>query len=82
MGRGPKAGTSSLTKKLYVSTHPWPRGWYNQALENPAVRVEIDGIVADSLAVPVDAEAFKRVTAEDTDELVMVLSCSGSEWWF
>jgi hypothetical protein len=28
------------------------------------VRVEIDGIVADYLAVPVDAEAFERVTAE------------------
>jgi hypothetical protein len=46
------------------------------------VRVEIDGIVADSLAVPVSAEAFERVTAEHSDELGMGLAYSGSEWRF
>ncbi len=50
--------------KLYVSAHHWPRGWYSRALENPNVRVEIDGAVADYIAVPVDGEEFERVAAE------------------
>ena len=50
--------------RVYVSAHHWPRGWYNRALENPNVRVEIDGAVADYIAVPVDGEEFERVAAE------------------
>ncbi len=50
--------------KVYVSAHHWPRGWYSRALENPNVRVEIDGAVADYIAVPVDGEEFERVAAE------------------
>ena len=50
--------------KLYVSAHHWPRGWYSRALANPNVRVEIDGVVADYLAVPVEGEEFERVAAE------------------
>ena len=50
--------------KVYVSAHHWPRGWYRRALENPNVRVEIDGVVADRLAVPVDGAEFERVAAE------------------
>ncbi len=50
--------------KVYVSAHHWARGWYNRALENPNVRVEIDGAVADYIAVPVDGEEFERVAAE------------------
>ena len=50
--------------KLYVSAHHWPRGWYNRARENPKVRVEIDGDVADYIAVHVDGEEFERVAAE------------------
>ena len=50
--------------KVYVSAHHWPRGWYSRALENPNVRVEIDGVAADHLAVPVDGEEFERVAAE------------------
>ena len=44
--------------KVYVSAHHWPRGWHSRALENPDVRVEIDGVVADYLAVPVDGAEF------------------------
>jgi uncharacterized pyridoxamine 5'-phosphate oxidase family protein len=51
--------------KLYVSAHHWTRGWYHQALENPNVRVEIDGAVADYLAVPVEGKEFERVAAEN-----------------
>ncbi len=50
--------------KLYVSAHHWPRGWYSRALENPNVRVEIDGVVADYIAVAVEGEEFERVAAE------------------
>ncbi len=50
--------------KLYVSAHHWPRGWYSRALENPNLRVEIDGAAADYIAVPVEGEEFERVAAE------------------
>lgn len=50
--------------KLYVSAHHWTRGWYRRALKNPDVRVEIDGIVSDCIAVPVEGEEFERVAAE------------------
>ncbi len=50
--------------KVYVSAHHWPRGWYSRALENPNVRVEIDGAVAHYIALPVDGEEFERVAAE------------------
>ena len=48
--------------KLYVSAHHWTRGWHNRALENPNVRVEIDGVVADYLAVPVEGDEFEQVS--------------------
>jgi hypothetical protein len=50
--------------RVYVSAHHWPRGWYHRALESPDVRVEIDGVVADSIAVPVEGKEFERVAAE------------------
>ena len=50
--------------KLYASAHHWPRGWYHKALKNPQVRVEIDGVTADYIAVPVDGEEFEQVAAE------------------
>ena len=50
--------------KVYVSAHHWTRGWYSRALENPNVQVEMDGAVADYVAVPVDGEEFERVAVE------------------
>ncbi len=50
--------------RLYVSAHHGPRGWYSRALENPNVRVEIDGAVADFIAVPVDGKEFERVAGQ------------------
>ena len=50
--------------KIYVSAHYWTRGWYHRALENPNVQVEIDGVVADYLAVPVKGKEFERVATE------------------
>jgi hypothetical protein len=51
--------------RIYVSAHHWTRGWYHRALENPNVIVEIDGIVADYRAVPVEGAEFERVDAEN-----------------
>jgi hypothetical protein len=50
--------------KQTVSAHHWPRAWYSRAIENPNVRVEIDGAAADYVAVPVEGEEFERVAAE------------------
>ena len=49
---------------LYVSAHHWPRAWYRQALENPKVRVTIDGVAGDYTAVPVEGEEYARLVAE------------------
>ncbi len=49
--------------KVYVSAHHWTRGWYHRALENPAVVVEMDGVVADYVAAAVAGEEFERVAA-------------------
>jgi hypothetical protein len=48
----------------YASANHWPRAWYNNALENPRVRVTMDGATADYIAVPVDDEEHERVAAE------------------
>ena len=50
-----------IDDQIYVSAHHWPRGWYRQAVHNPAVRVEIDGVTGDYLAVKVEGEEFERV---------------------
>jgi len=52
-----------LDRNIYVSAHHWPRGWYEQAIEEPNVRAEIDGEVADYRAVPVSRAEFDRVEA-------------------
>lgn len=50
--------------RIYVSAHHWPRAWYRRAIDNPDVRVEIDGVESDFVAVPVTGEEFERVAAE------------------
>ena len=52
-----------IDDQIYVSAHHWPRGWYKRAVKNPEVRVEIDGVTDDYLAVPVEGEEFERVDA-------------------
>ena len=47
--------------KLYASAHHWPRGWYNNAVANPEIIVEIDDVAADFIAVPITGEEFERV---------------------
>lgn len=50
--------------KLYVSAHHWWRDWYHRAVANPKVRVEIDGVEADYVAVPVEGAEFDQVAEE------------------
>ncbi len=50
--------------RVYVSAHHWTRGWYGRALENPNVQVEMEGAVANYIAVPIDGEEFEQVAAE------------------
>lgn len=47
--------------QLYVSAHHWPRGWYRQALENPEVRVTVNGVTGDYIAVPVEGKEHAQV---------------------
>ena len=49
---------------LYVSAHHWTRGWYDDLVARPAVRVELDGVVEDYAAVVVTGDEFDRVVAE------------------
>ena len=51
-------------ERLYASANHWPRAWYHDAMKNPKVRVTLDGVTADYVAVPVDAEEHERVEAE------------------
>jgi hypothetical protein len=50
--------------KVYVSAHHWPRGWYQEALKNPQVKLEIDGVTADHIAVPVEGTEFQDVATQ------------------
>lgn len=51
----------NVDAKIYVSAHHWPRGWYGRAIANPNVKVEIDGVVREYMAVAVEGEEFERV---------------------
>ena len=50
--------------KLYVAVNHWPRAWYRRALENPNVKVTLDGKQADYLAVFVTGAEYDRVERE------------------
>lgn len=52
----------AVDDKLYVAVNHWPRGWYWQALENPDVRVEVDGA----------SGRYRAVDITGTDEYVIV----------
>jgi hypothetical protein len=51
--------------RLYVAANHWPRAWYHRALQNPEVRVTVDGGTRDHRAVPVTAAEHARVDAEN-----------------
>jgi len=51
--------------KLYVAANHWPRAWYRRALENPEVKVTLDGVKGDYRAVPVTGAEHERVDSEN-----------------
>jgi predicted GTPase len=55
--------------KIYVAANHWPRAWYRQVLERPAVQVTIDGERAGYTAVPVTPEEHERLQAEHPHSL-------------
>ncbi len=56
--------------QLYVAANHWPRAWYKRALENPNVRVAVDGEVGAYVAVPVADEEHDRVNDENGTGIV------------
>ncbi len=52
--------------QLYVAANHWPRAWYNRALENPEVRVTLDGEKGDYRAVPATGVEHDRVDHENS----------------
>jgi hypothetical protein len=52
--------------RLYVAANHWPRAWYDRALQNPEVRVSLDGEKGDYRAVPVTGEEHDRVDGDNS----------------
>jgi hypothetical protein len=50
--------------QLYVAANHWPRAWYEQALANPEVEVEVNGEKGPYRAVPIVGEEHDRVNSE------------------
>ena len=48
---------------LYVSSNHWLRGWYREALANPAVEVDVEGVPVPHVAVPVEGAERDRIAA-------------------
>jgi hypothetical protein len=54
------AGVESAGR-MYVAANHWPRAWYHQVVENPDVRVTVQGKQAPYRAVPVSGEERSRI---------------------
>ncbi len=52
--------------RLYVAANHWPRVWYNQALKNPHVVIEIDGEQKNYLAVPISGAEHDQVQSDNS----------------
>lgn len=50
--------------RLYASANHWPRAWYHAARANPSVRVTLDGVTRDHVAVPIEGDEHDRVDAD------------------
>lgn len=50
--------------RVYVAANHWPRAWYNEVLQHPAVQVTQAGATAAYLAVPATASESERVDAQ------------------
>jgi hypothetical protein len=52
--------------RLYVAANHWPREWYKRALENPEVKVSLDGEKGEYRAVPVTGAEHDRVDDQNS----------------
>jgi len=50
--------------KLYVAVNHWPRAWYERVLENPEVRVTLDGVEGGYNAIQITGAEYDRVDGE------------------
>lgn len=58
------AGVESAGR-TYVAANHWPRTWYRRVVENPDVRVTVQGRQAVHRAVPVSGDERSRIARED-----------------
>jgi hypothetical protein len=49
---------------LYVRVNHWPRAWYYRLLDNPDIKVTMDGETKDYLAVDIEGEEYDLVQNE------------------
>jgi len=47
---------------LYIASNHWLRGWYRQALAEPEVFADVDGVRSAYSAVPIEGEERARVS--------------------
>jgi len=47
--------------KAYIAANHWPRAWYRQALDNPAIEVMMEDRFEPYLAVPLQGAEEERV---------------------
>jgi hypothetical protein len=47
---------------LYIASNHWLRGWYRQALTEPEVLADVDGVRSAYSAVPIEGEERARVS--------------------
>ena len=57
------AGVESAGR-TYVAANHWPRAWYRRVVENPDVRVTVQGRQAAFHAVPVSGDELSRIERE------------------
>ncbi len=57
------AGVESAGR-TYVAANHWPRTWYRRMVENPDVRVTVQGRQAACRAVPVSGDERSRIASE------------------
>ncbi|HAK51081.1 MAG TPA: hypothetical protein DCM54_04135 [Gammaproteobacteria bacterium] len=46
---------------LYVRVNHWPRAWYYRLIDNPNVKVTVDGETNDYLAVEIEGDEYELV---------------------
>ena len=57
-------------EKLYVRVNHWPRAWYCRLLDNPNIKVTIDGKTQNYLAVDIEGEEYDLVQNDHPSGIV------------